>query len=122
MTDKQPITGQPTTHWSYLEEVNKKAASQALYAPGHDHEAKANAVARVTKAYTEDTPDNEAKRNATKAAAWRYNAEHERMDRLRSTDPAAFAKLPPTMKIGLGYYLAGKEAAAAAGMDTDAPA
>lgn len=116
MTNKKIITEQPRDAYGFP--LPTQTADQGLYSPGHDREARQNALSHLTSAYADESPDNEAKWNASKARTWRYDAELENLDRLRKSDPAAFTKMPANLKLMLGHYADGRDAATAAGIDT----
>lgn len=57
-------------------------------------------------------------REESRASIWRYEAELERLEHLEQTKPDLFASLGPAARLKLGFYLADRQAAAAAGIDT----
>lgn len=67
--------------------------------------------------YAEGAAGSPARRTRAEKVAgdFRPNATQERLLRLRETDPAAFAGLPPATRMGAAYYETAKEAAAATG-------
>lgn len=52
------------------------------------------------------------------ASLFRYDAQAERMIRMRESNPAGFDALSAGLKMGLGYYESQKAAATACGIDT----
>ncbi len=55
--------------------------------------------------------DPEERRRRRIASGYQPNAQSERLLELQRTDPAAFAKLPTSLKASLGYYKNAKHAA-----------
>jgi hypothetical protein len=68
--------------------------------------------------YDTAPPSKEERRQNSRAASWTYDARTEAAIVLRDTDPAAYDRLSPGIKTGVGYYEAAKAAADAAGIDT----
>lgn len=69
-----------------------------------------------------EMPTTFARRKRKQAGAgWRHDPEMERLVKLRDTRPEAYDAMSPTVKMALGYYLSGKDAARAEGLDTAEP-
>jgi hypothetical protein len=110
----------PNTRWSHPDYYS---ATNADYSPGHDRPAREQAAGHLVDGYAPaGKTEDQQRREAAKAQGWRYDAQLEHLDHLRTTDPAAFSKLTPAMKLSLGFYSEAKAAAASAGINTDAPA
>jgi len=67
---------------------------------------------------TPRTREKATRKRADLARTWRYNQGYEDALRVRETDPARFAAMSGDYRSKvLGYYLPGREAAEAAGVD-----
>ena len=58
-----------------------------------------------------------ARKQRDNARNWKFDAGYEKLLGLKESRPEAFDGLPPTMKMSLGFYQIGKDAAKAEGMD-----
>lgn len=76
---------------------------------------RATAAARIASAYAARDPrEHHGKRLADAYAA---DPEAERLAALQTTDPTAYKALPPSVKVGVAYFVAAREAARALGRD-----
>ena len=75
-------------------------------------DVRAASADRLSRAYAEGNavPPTRRTRDEKVAAAFRPDARHERLLALRRDDPAAFAELPPSARLGLAHYETAKEA------------
>lgn len=68
---------------------------------------------------TEQTPAEftAARKQRENARTWKFESAYERLLELKQSQPDAFERLSPSMKMSLGFYTIGKDAAQAEGLD-----
>ncbi|WP_162688710.1 MULTISPECIES: hypothetical protein [unclassified Streptomyces] len=63
--------------------------------------------------------DRQTKKEQRRADAWKWNESMERVASLRSSDPDAYDRMGPLIRISLGHYENDKKIAAQYGRDVN---